>query len=126
MKKLCFSIFLLVMLVLAGCASVGKISLDDVQSITVFETGKADGDFYLCTGEQVQSFVKAYNRARLYTNDAGTTHPYRADVAFQDGTTMRVWGGTQGFCTMESETTGQQNIKGRRLDEWFSGFASDN
>lgn len=112
------------MLILAGCARVSEISLDNVQSIAVFGTDENEG--CLCTNEQIQSFVEAYNQATLYTNDVGTTHPCRVEIIFQDGTTLRVWGGTQGFCTMNSEVTGQQNIKSHKLDEWFSGFVPDN
>ena len=120
MKKLHLYILLIVISILAGCARVSEISLDNVQSITVF--GTDENECRLCTDEQMQSFVDAYNQATLYTNDAGTTHPCRVEIIFQDGTTMRVWGGTQGFCTMDSEATGQQNIKGHKLDEWFSAF----
>lgn len=124
LKKLHFYILLIVMLILMGCARVSEISLDNVQSITMYGTDENGG--LLCTDEQIQSFVEAYNQATLYTNDAGTTHPCRVEIIFQDETTMRVWGGTQSFCTIASEATGQQNIQSQKLDKWFSDFVSDN
>lgn len=108
-------------LVLAGCAAhIDEISIDNVQSISV--TGLESNETLSCSEAQIKSFVKAYNSATLYTNDVGTTHPYSAKVIFEDGTTLVVWGGTQGFCTMDSETTGQQNIKSSELDKWFSAL----
>lgn len=103
-----------------GCTYVSKISAEDIESITV--TGLETGGELYCSQEQIESFVKAYNSACFYTNDVGTTHPYRADVMFSGGTALVVWGGTQGFCTMYSEACGQRNIKSAKLYNWFYGL----
>jgi len=85
-----------------------------------------DGESFLCDENQIESFVKAFNGARLFRNDWGTTDPLRADVLFADGTHLVVWGGsTQGFCGMvktdaQGQRGEQQNIQGAALDEWFS------
>jgi len=100
-----------------GCTYVDKISAEDIGSITI--TGLETGGSLTCSEEQIAAFAEAYNSAVLFTNEVGTTHPYRADVIYKDGTALVVWGGTQGFCTMSSESTGQQNIKSFKLDNWF-------
>lgn len=120
MKGLLLAALIIIVLVICGCTGVSRISAQDISSVTV--TGLETGGMLTCSEKQVIAFTEAYNSTVLYTNDVGTTHPYRADVVFSDETTLTVWGGTQGFCTIKSESAGQQNIKSQRLDDWFEGL----
>ncbi len=120
MKRLLPAASCIIVLVICGCTGVSRISAEDISSVTV--TGLETGGKLTCSEEQIKAFAEAYNSAVLYTNDVGTTHPFRADAAFSDGSTLTVWGGTQGFCTMESDAAGQQNIKSQKLDDWFEGL----
>jgi|GEM_PF-3753137 len=81
-------------------------------------------DTVTCSREQIESFAGAYNRARYYRDDYGTTHPLRVDILFTDGTSLVVWGGTQGFQTIQRNGE-QHNIRGWALGKWFSGITID-
>ena len=99
-------------------AKVEPIAADAVESMTV--TGMPEGEPVECGREQIASFVGAYNRARYYRDDYGTTHPLRVDMVFSDGTSLVVWGGTQGFQTIRRGGE-QHNIRGWKLEVWFKG-----
>jgi hypothetical protein len=98
--------------------SVADISADDILSITIVQL--PDGKPVSCPDNEIRSFVKAFNKVTLYRNDVGTTPPYRVEVTFRDGSTLIVWGYTQGFATMKKGTDDQQNIRGFALRRWFA------
>jgi len=122
MNILTVMLILLSIALLHGCSaskkSVENISADDILSITIAEL--PDGKPISCPDNEIRSFVKAFNKATLYRNDVGTTPPYRVEVKFRDGSTLIVWGYTQGFATIKKEDGEQQNIRGSALRRWFA------
>lgn len=98
---------------------VEPIAMDEIASMTVM--GLPERDTAACGREEIEAFVSAYNRARYYRDDVGTTPPMGVEIVFSDGTKMLVWGGTQGFQTMKRDGA-QHNIKGAALDAWFRQY----
>jgi len=122
-KKICAICLLFFIFLWLGCSpKVKPILKDEIQYITVANAGLCGG---VCDDAQEESFVKAYNSARLYRNDVGTTQLLCVDVMFTDGTQLFVWGdSTQGFLTMakidaQGECVEQHNLKSAKLEEWF-------
>lgn len=68
--------------------------------------------------KEIEEFVNAYNKAKSADNSIGTTHNHEIVITLNNGDKITVWGGTQGFQTVQMN--GQQfNIKGNELWDYF-------
>ena len=98
---------------------VTPIAADDITSMTV--TVIPEEETVPCSREQIESFAKAYNHARDYRDDVGTTHMAMAEIVFTNGVTLRVRGGGSDF-----QSAGGDNIRGWSLGAWFDGILEKN
>lgn len=98
---------------------VSPIHADNIEFMVVVMVTGAGQVPYNCSPEQIRTFTEAFNQARYYRNDIGTTPPARVDVTFKDGTQLVVWGYNQGFATLKPANGIQQNIRGIALQDWY-------
>ena len=101
---------------------VTPIAAENISSMTV--TVMPEEETIPCDREQIESFAKAYNHARNYRDDYGTTPMAMAKIVFNNGDTLRVWGGGCDFQGMERDGE-RHNIRGRALGAWFDGIAAE-
>jgi hypothetical protein len=68
--------------------------------------------------KEIAEFINAYNKTKPTDNSLGTTHNHEIIITLNNGDKITVWGGTQGFQTVQMN--GQQfNIKGEELWNYF-------
>jgi hypothetical protein len=68
--------------------------------------------------KEIEEFINVYNKANPTDNSLGTTHNHEIVITLNSGEKITVWGGTQGFQTVQMN--GQQfNIKGEELWNYF-------
>ena len=123
-KTLIISIAIIIVLILvlvrqANYFEKGYLRAGQVTSIETF-WGNESKSIYTNDNNQneIKNLISAYNEAKLYDNNVGTTHDYRIEIRLANGEKIAVLGGSQGFQTVIRGGK-QFNIKGEKLWSYF-------
>ncbi|GAA0180852.1 hypothetical protein SH2C18_34750 [Clostridium sediminicola] len=98
---------------------VENLALKDVSSIEFHYYGTKKLTYIKDENlEQMKEFISMYNKAKYYDNTVGTTPSITVLITLTNEEKITVWGGTQGFQTVEMKGK-QFNIKGKKLGDYF-------
>ena len=123
MRRLIGTAMLLAAVVLiAGCAAQPRFTADDIEQVRFLSL--FDGREWVATEAEAERLVEAYGEAKPLSNDNGTTAPARIDVTFKTGELLRIWGGGQGFQTVEWAGD-QSNTEGVKLHALLADIAGE-
>jgi flagellar basal body-associated protein FliL len=97
----------------------GRIKLEQVVSMEIFWGNESKYKYTRDTDiETLKNMVNAYNEAKLFKNNVGTTHSSRIEILLDNNEKIVVAGGSQGFQTVVRNGK-QFNIKGDKLWRYF-------
>ncbi len=113
---------LLVVFALAACAGRPP-ALDGATGARFI----GDGRTRAATPQELEELILGYREARRFSDDVGTTHSLRVEVALADGRSIVVLGGNPGRLDFQTVLSSgkQYNIMGQRLHDLLSRVATE-
>lgn len=97
----------------------GSVSLKEVSLMEIIHaTGKKINYTAEKNQKQIEEFIIAYNEAKPYDNNVGTTPNSEIIISLSNGDKISISGGTQGFQTVQLNGK-HLNIKGDKLWDYF-------
>lgn len=96
-----------------------EISINEVLTVDIFYNGIKKTTYQ--NGKdlnEIKKLINAFNEARDYNNDLGTTDPIVIIIILKNNEIVKIFGGAQGFQAVQRGNS-QYNIKGDKLKEYF-------